>query len=90
MRKSLKNAAVTLMAAGAAMAASAGAAGAAPIPTGPAALGRLTGLVLPGPDVVNGNQENGSPVLNLEDTNLVPVMSDLSRTQTAGTSANQG
>lgn len=74
-----------------AAAASAGTATAAPLPAGPAAFRTLTGLVLPGPDENTGSNVNsGSPILNVQDTNGLNLMSDHSRTQTAGTSANQG
>ena len=87
MYKSLTAAVLTAMA----VAASTGLATAAPIPAGPKALKGLTGLILPGPDNVTGSDvDNGSPMIHLEDTNGLNLMSDHSRTQVTGTSGNQG
>lgn len=86
MRKSFSAVALTAFA----MASATGVAGAAPIPAGPQAVTRLTGMILPGPDQVTGSDvDTGDPMLELEDTNLVNVLSDHSRTQT-NSSGNQG
>lgn len=88
MRKTFTAAALTA----AAMAASVGSASAAsPIPAGPAAFQRLTGLILPAPDSVTGSSvESGSALLSLRDTNGLNVMSDHSRSQITGTTGVQG
>lgn len=88
MRKTFTAAALTA----AAMAASVGSASAAsPIPAGPAALSKLTGLILPAPDnVIGSDVDSSSALLSLRDTNGVNVMSDHSRSQITGTSGVQG
>ena len=87
MRKSLTTAVLTIAAA----ASAAGSAMGAPLPTGPAAVGKLTGMVLPGPDQNNASQvDNGSPAVEMHDTNLLNLFADQSRHQNTGTSGNQG
>jgi hypothetical protein len=87
MRKTFT--AVTLAAA--ALASAAGSASAAPLPTGPDALKKLTGMVLPAPDNITGSTvDESESMLSLRDTNVVNLMSDHSRTQVTGTSGVQG
>jgi len=87
MRKTFTAVALTA----AALASAAGSASAAPLPTGPDAVKKLTGRILPAPDAITGSAvDGGSGLLNLKDTNAVNVMSDHSRTQVTGTSGVQG
>jgi hypothetical protein len=87
MRMILTAAALTA----AAVASAAGPATAAPLPTGPNALKKVTGLILPAPDNTTGSSvDNAEALLSLRDTNAVNVMSDHSRTQVTGTSGVQG
>lgn len=87
MRKTFTSAALAAVALASAVAS----ASAAPIPTGPGALPKLTGLILPAPDNVTGSHvEGGNPLFALKDTNAVSLMSDHSRAQVTGTSGVQG
>lgn len=87
MRKTLTTAALTAVA----MVSAAGSAAAStsPLPAGPMAFKKITGMLVPDNNT-GSNVSSGSPLLNLEKTNAVNLMSDHSQHQTAGTSGNQG
>jgi hypothetical protein len=87
MRKTFTAAALTA----AALASTVGSAAAAPLPTGPDALRKLTGTILPAPSSSTGSSSEGDGgMLSLKDSNVVNLMSDHSRTQVSGTSGVQG
>lgn len=91
MRKLVEKTLAVAALAGAAVAASSGAAVAKPLPSGPGALGALTGLSALDRDGGNGsNVDTGSPLVKAQETNLLNLMSDHSRHQNTGTSGNQG